>query len=141
VANEKHLAKLKEVVSVWNEWRENHLDIRADLIDANLTVADLTGENLTNADLDGTNFNATILEGTDFHGAILDETTFVNLNLSKAKGLETCTFGGPCAIDHRTLIRGKGVRSIFIQFAMFEPGKTYKVQRQVRPGNLELDEL
>ncbi len=50
MANEEHLAKLKEGVDSWK--RENP-DVRPDLPDADLLEADLIGVNLYRADLYG----------------------------------------------------------------------------------------
>ena len=36
--NEEHLELIKQGVDVWNKWREEHLDIRPDLSEANLRV-------------------------------------------------------------------------------------------------------
>ena len=47
MANQKHLAILKREVEIWNQWRQEHVDIQPDLSDA-----DLRGANLRDADLD-----------------------------------------------------------------------------------------
>ncbi len=47
MANREHLAKLKEGVEVWNEWRyeplKNNRGTKADLRDADLSGANLSG--------------------------------------------------------------------------------------------------
>jgi hypothetical protein len=139
MANEEHVALLKQGREVWNAWREANPDIvpylgGADLHGADLHGADLSDANLRravlhNADLHGdTDLNSTDLRGADLHGADLDgadlsganlhsailvdanlsrtmlsETLFVNTDLTRVKGLETCSHIGPSTIDHRTL--------------------------------------
>jgi hypothetical protein len=46
MANPEHLAKLKEGVEAWNEWRAKNLDIVPDLSKADLQGAYLMGANL-----------------------------------------------------------------------------------------------
>jgi uncharacterized protein YjbI with pentapeptide repeats len=95
MANEKHVALLKQGAAVWNAWRvdtENdlvpkHLSdanlSRADLIDADLGVdllkADLTGANLSRANLRDAN-----LTGANLTGADLTDTELVSAELFSA---------------------------------------------------------
>ena len=64
MANEEHVALLKQGVEVWNKWREENPDIRPDLSEADLTGANLarrepaTGADLRGADLSGANLAA-----------------------------------------------------------------------------------
>jgi hypothetical protein len=51
MANEEHLAKLKEGVSAWNAWRSKNPDEVPDLEEADLRQADLSGANLSKANL------------------------------------------------------------------------------------------
>ena len=84
MANEDHLAKLREGVAVWNEWRMADMDIIPDLIDADLTRADLTeallwAANLINADLTGAR-----LIGSSINVANLRNTSLIGANLHRA---------------------------------------------------------
>jgi uncharacterized protein YjbI with pentapeptide repeats len=65
MANEEHLAVLRQGVAAWNAWRKNNPDI-PDLSDADLL-------------------------GTDLLGTDLGETVFAHVDLSATMGLETCT--------------------------------------------------
>src|SRR5436189_199425 len=47
MADQEHLAILKQGVGTWNQWREEHTDIRPDLSEAHLSKADLSRVNLT----------------------------------------------------------------------------------------------
>jgi hypothetical protein len=47
MANEEHLARLKQGVGDWNGWRVSNLGVQPDLCDADLRRADLYGAILT----------------------------------------------------------------------------------------------
>ena len=51
MANPEHLAILNQGVEVWNNWRNENLDVRPDLSAANLSGADLSDANLRRANL------------------------------------------------------------------------------------------
>jgi hypothetical protein len=51
VANEEHLAQLKQGVEAWNQWREANFGIQPDLSGADLRGADLRQADLGGADL------------------------------------------------------------------------------------------
>jgi len=104
MANEEHVAILKQGVEVWNAWREQHPDIRPNLMGLTLKDFNLTGVNLANADLFGatlvrgnltnanlgnaclrqTIFNPIDLSGADLQDANLIEAYLGNANLSEA---------------------------------------------------------
>src|SRR4051812_21001019 len=106
MANDEHVALLKQGVDAWNKWRKKNPHIRpdlrdadlrgADLRDADLTVADLTGANLIGANLIGAKLVAD-LRGADFRdadslrdadlmrlGAFLHQATPIGTDLSGA---------------------------------------------------------
>ena len=70
MANPEHLAKLKEGVEAWNQWREN---LKAE---PDLSGADLTGLDLRDYRLYQVNLSRAILEGVTFGGANLSRTNF-----------------------------------------------------------------
>jgi hypothetical protein len=125
MANREHLAKLREDVEAWNDWRMDNLEVlpdlsRADLSGANLERAYLERADLSGANLEGANLEGAYLERADFSGANLSgaylshanlsganllETVFANTNLNDVKGLEACNHRGPSTIDHRTLAK------------------------------------
>jgi uncharacterized protein YjbI with pentapeptide repeats len=51
MANDKHVALLKNGAESWNSWRQENASERADLIGADLTGADLPKTNLISANL------------------------------------------------------------------------------------------
>ena len=81
MANDEHVALLKQGVAAWNAWRDKNPNIRpdlsgADLIEANLIGANLSGANLIGADLraanlDGANLIEAHLSGGHLRGAYL----------------------------------------------------------------------
>ncbi len=92
MADEKQLARLRENVAAWNEWREENLGVRpdlsaadlsgADLREANLRGADLCGADLSGADLSGADLSGTDLSGTDLCRATICDTNFHNAIIS-----------------------------------------------------------
>ena len=130
--------------------------VEANLREANLSWANLRGANLSWADLGAADLGAAELDGADLHGADLgeaylsgadlgganlrganlngvnfaivyfNETIFANVNLTGAKGLDSCEYAGPCTIDYRTLersgqlplsfLRGCGLPNTFIDY-------------------------
>jgi TIR domain-containing protein/pentapeptide repeat protein len=90
MADEEHVALLKQGVEVWNKWREANPDIKPDMDGANLTGADLSM-------------------------AILAETVFGNTDLTRAKSLETCRYQGLSTIGHRTLQRSGPLPLVFLR--------------------------
>jgi hypothetical protein len=97
MANEEHLKILDQGLGVWNNWRDEHPNIRPDLcgatfhdlIEANLSGANLTGANLSGAALFETNFHRANLHSADLcearlYLADLSGTDLRNANLSHA---------------------------------------------------------
>lgn len=119
MANPEHLAKLKEGVAAWNQWREKNPELEPDLskadlkdtdlkaadlkganlegadllgaylVKADLRKADLRGVNLRNADLDGANLESAYLLAAYLGEAYLRETNLVGATLSYADLSET----------------------------------------------------
>ena len=120
MADEEHVALLKQGVEGWNKWREENPDVRPDLIGANLAGEILTGMNLSKANLTGaalidTILLETILTEANLTEAILLETVFVNALLTDVIGLDTCQHAGPSTIDHRTLQRSGPLPLTFLR--------------------------
>jgi uncharacterized protein YjbI with pentapeptide repeats len=89
MANEKHLAILKEGVQAWNRWRGENPAIEPDLRDADLNTLDLGGANFKDCDLSGAGLSGAELSGADLRGANLArvtiaETELVGANLTGA---------------------------------------------------------
>lgn len=149
MANKKHLALLEKGVGVWNQWRKENSDIRLDLIRADLSEAILRGTDLSEAKLIEADLSGAILSGAglsrailkgadlsyadlgyadlkradlsyaDLSGAGLFETVFGNINLTDAKGLESCVYHGPSTIDHRTIMRSGRLPLEFYEAAVY----------------------
>jgi uncharacterized protein YjbI with pentapeptide repeats len=85
MANEEHLARLKQGVQIWNKWREENPGITPDLTDADLRVGtDLTKGNFVDADLTGANLPGAKLADADLSRAKLAGATLYQTNFSKA---------------------------------------------------------
>jgi uncharacterized protein YjbI with pentapeptide repeats len=84
MANDEHIALLKQGVAAWNAWRQENPDVRPDLNDAELRDADLSKANfrqvtkLTEATLDD------MIDYGMKLGANLSDAHLFNANLSRA---------------------------------------------------------
>src|SRR5919109_754383 len=98
MANEEHLARLKQGVEAWNKWREVHPQLRPDLTRATLTRADLSHAILIRA----------VLKEAILDSAGIGWTTFGDVDLSQARGLDTIRHYGSSTIGIDTLYRSHG---------------------------------
>ncbi|MEH2032196.1 MAG: pentapeptide repeat-containing protein [Nostoc sp.] len=73
MANEEHLAILKQGVQVWNEWRDKNPSIQPNFVKAKFPSADFRLANFNNA-----NF-----KGADLSGAKISRATFRKADLSR----------------------------------------------------------
>jgi uncharacterized protein YjbI with pentapeptide repeats len=85
MANPEHLAKLKEGVGAWNEWRAGHPEISPNLVRAKLRRASLDGANFRGASLVGAELIRAELHRANLIGANLVGTNLVYANLNQAK--------------------------------------------------------
>jgi hypothetical protein len=115
MANPEHLQILKQGVEVWNQWREQHKDIRPDLTGAALHSAHLSKADFTSAALSGAALSRAHLSSADFTGADLSHAdlnrvkigwaTFAHVDLRTVQGLDTVVHEGPSSIGIDTLYR------------------------------------
>jgi hypothetical protein len=73
MANEEHLARLKQGVDAWNQWRNKSGGTLPDLSRANLYGADLFDVDFHGVDLHGANLDAANLSRANLHGADLHD--------------------------------------------------------------------
>ena len=102
MANEEHLAILKQGVDVWNKWREEHTEVKPQLLDADLSQAHLSAADLSYADLraallSGANLHKAYLKGADLSAALLigadlseADLSIVDLSIVKLSGALLC---------------------------------------------------
>ena len=83
MSDPKHSEKLRQGLSVWNQWRVEDLEspnlAGIQLVNYDLAGADFRKANLAKADLSGANLN-----GTDLSSANLSEARLSRVNLSRA---------------------------------------------------------
>lgn len=82
MANEEHLAQLKQGVAGWNQWRDENRQIEPDLSGANLIGADLSEADLLQVNLSEANLSGAYLVKGDFIGANLMKANLYRANLS-----------------------------------------------------------
>ena len=84
MANEEHLARLKQGVDAWNQWRNKSGGTVPDLSRANLYGADLFDVDFHGVDLHGANLDAANLSRANLHGADLHDADLRVANLHGA---------------------------------------------------------
>lgn len=92
MAKQEHLDRLKQGVKRWNQWRQEHWDVQADLSGADLRKADLSGADLSGAflneaflreaNLNRANLNRAFSSGANLSGVNLREANFSRADLS-----------------------------------------------------------
>src|SRR5260221_5562764 len=97
MADEAHLAVLKQGADAWNAWRAAHSGTPADFANARLRGLDLTMANLAGADCRKADFRGTILSGAtltdanfagaNFFKSVLDDADLAGANLVGAQFL------------------------------------------------------
>jgi hypothetical protein len=135
MANPEHLQILQQGVEAWNQWRDQHRNIRANLRGANLIRANLRGAdlhwanlrgaslgeanlgwaNLARANLHWVNLIRANLTGANLSHVALCETVFSDTNLTDVRDLETCDHGGLSILDHRTLAKSGPLPLAFLR--------------------------
>jgi len=79
MADPRHLAKLKEGVREWNQWRSQSPNV-----DVDLSCADLRGTDLRKANLLGANLSMARMGGADLREASLDHADLSGADLGEA---------------------------------------------------------
>lgn len=110
MANEEHLALLKQGAETWNQWRKQHKKITPDLVkanlhDLNLSNVNLNQANIAEANLSQTNLSATQLINANLQGANLLGADLRGANLRGAN-LDYAIFS-QAKIDLKTIIHPK----------------------------------
>jgi len=84
MADEQHLAKLKEGVEAWNHWREDNPSVKPDLFGENLRGANLGKANLRMAGLVAANLIRANLRGAALFNANLRDADLTRADLTRA---------------------------------------------------------
>ena len=84
MTNLKQVELLKSGVKEWNKWRDNNLDIRADLAEANLFGENLEGANLFRTIFFRANLIYANLRESNLFGANLNQANLVYANLRES---------------------------------------------------------
>jgi uncharacterized protein YjbI with pentapeptide repeats len=84
MANPEHLARLKEGVEAWNQWRESNPSVKPDLSEADLLKTDFRKADLSEADLRGARLRGAHLKGADLNRAHLNGADLTGADLTGA---------------------------------------------------------
>ena len=84
MANDEHVAMLKQGVDAWNKWRNETPNIRPDLRGAHLTGADLINAHLRAANLSRAALMGALLSGANLSGADLTRASLIETDFSGA---------------------------------------------------------
>ncbi len=118
MADQRHLAKLHEGVSAWNQWREEHPEILPDLRKADLHEAVLTGVDFRRTNLDGADLsNARLCSG------LLNSASFCQTNLSGARLRHAClhkTFFKETILQHTNFHQASLLDTMFLDVGLSE---------------------
>ena len=82
--SQSHLDILCQGIDVWNQWREEHLNIRPSLDRADLEMANLCGANLNGADLTLAKLIGANLRDADLSNAVLRQAFLIDVDLRDA---------------------------------------------------------
>ena len=139
MANDEHVAILKQGVAAWNAWRDENPDICPDLSEADLRGANLSeanlipnlganlrGANLIRAQLGLANLGDANLSEANLTNAYLYRTVFNGTVLTEVQGLDQCEHAAPSNVDFQTLknsgplpiafLRGVGLPDNLIEY-------------------------
>ena len=86
MANDEHVALLKQGVAAWNAWRDANPEVRPDLSRVNLSRANLFGAVLVNTDLRGADLTGCRIYGVSAWGLKLEGAKQQNLIITPEKG-------------------------------------------------------
>jgi hypothetical protein len=98
MANDEHVALLKQGVAAWNAWRDENRDIRPDLSGADLSEASLYKADLDEANLFRANLNRAVLVRANLFRADLGRANLNGANLFRAD-LNEADLNGASLID------------------------------------------
>src|SRR5262245_54647402 len=84
MANDEHVAILKQDVAAWNAWRHRNPEVRVNLREAGLSRTGLSGANLSEADLSEADLNKASLLSVDLGRADLSKANLSRADLSES---------------------------------------------------------
>lgn len=82
VANKEHLKIFRQGVKIWNEWRQEHPNIKPDLSGIEDSHIDIRNAALWSVDLSSAMLSHSLISGSDLSEANLNGVDFSNTNLS-----------------------------------------------------------
>jgi uncharacterized protein YjbI with pentapeptide repeats len=137
MANEEHLAILRQGVEVWNRWRAENPDVTPNLARADLRETNLREANLRMADLTGVIFSWADLRMADLTGANLANADLRQAGLGRIE-FYRANFAGAYVADAD--LTGANLREAMLQRAQFYGANLFQATLQradLREANLQ----
>ncbi len=137
MANEEHLAVLRQGVEVWNEWREKNPEIKPNLRDSDLSGADLRWVNLRDSYLVKADFSKTDLRESDLSEADLSRANLNRANLSRADLFEADLSGADLSEAKLIMANLSGTRLIGANLCETNLSKVCLIRTQALETNFQ----
>jgi hypothetical protein len=95
MANQEHLALLKQGVQAWNAWRQANPSIKPDLSDADLKQARLEGANFQNVEFSDVNLSGANLSKANLTNGMRNEIMTASEwhKCKRIKRVNSCNIG------------------------------------------------
>jgi uncharacterized protein YjbI with pentapeptide repeats len=143
MSNPEHLAKLKEGVEAWNEWRNSNPSIKSDLSEADLSDAKLIGADFHEANLISANLISASLRKVDLQKAQLQDASLQGADLSGANlGYANLLDANllEANLDHACLVAACVARANLSRANLVEANFTHADLRGANLSGANLDE-
>ena len=137
MANEEHLAVLRQGVEVWNEWREENPEIKPNLRDSDLSGADLRWVNLRDSYLVKADFSKTDLRESDLSEADISRANLNRANLSRAALFEADLSGADLSEAKLIMANLSGTRLIGANLCETNLSKVCLIRTQALETNFQ----
>ena len=104
MANQEQVSLINQGAQVWNQWRQDHPEVRPDLYAAHLKSTDLSGMDLSSATLTVAILYRADLSQTDLHGADVSSANLMEATLPGANMNQVDLRGSYCHRADMTMV-------------------------------------
>ena len=99
MANQEHLNIFRQGVSVWNEWRRENYNLKADLSYTDLSYIDFSNTSILSADMSHADLSEANLTEANFLSVDLSNSTFQNANFIKVVFSKSMNLAGYSSVE------------------------------------------